>query len=68
MIEQVLAKIARGRPLTIEAREQQNHVQDNEVETPIHGVGHAVAGVKGRMARLCHDRAIEVIDLAVTGL
>jgi len=42
-------------------RQQKNHVQDNEVETPVYGVGHAIVDVKSRTARLCHDRAIEVV-------
>ncbi len=67
-IEQVLAKVARGRRCAIEARQQQHHMQDDEVKTPVYGVGHVVAGVKGRMARLCHDRAIEVVDLVMTGV
>ena len=65
-IEQVLAKIAHGRPPAIEARQQQDHVQDDKVKAPVHGIGHAIADVKGRTARLCHDRAIEVVDLAIT--
>ncbi len=48
--------------------DQQHQMKDNQIETALYRVRNAVAAVKGRQARLRHDRAIEVADAAILGI
>jgi hypothetical protein len=64
-IEQLLADPAHRTALTIEARQQEDDVKDDQVKPPLNRVGHPVIAVKRYAARLRHDRAIEVADAAI---
>ena len=52
----------------VQRRQQQNHVENDEVKATFQGVGYAVSGVKHHGAGLRHDRAIELIDAAARGI
>ena len=43
-------------------------MKHNQIEAPMHRVGHAITAVKRGMARLRHDRAIQLADAAIVAV
>jgi hypothetical protein len=58
-VKNLLPHAANGCVLAREAIEQKRGVQQDHLETAVNRVGNTVVKIEYRMARLCHDGAIE---------
>ena len=66
-IEQALPQLSAAAGMVLEAAQHQYGMQHDHLQPGSDRVGHPVALVKGGISRLCHDGAIERVDVGLAG-
>src|SRR5271169_619708 len=66
-VEQLLSDHARGAVVLPEPGKDQHEMKHDQVKAALDGVGYTVTAIERGRARLRHDHAIEVTDVAVGG-
>ncbi len=67
-VEELLPDAASRIGAVAEPLDQQHQMQHDQIEAALNRIGHPIVTVKCRRAGLCHDRAIELIDVAILGM